>query len=376
LPQDGGTFFKISKLLFILQSLIITFCICLFTQLSLAFATANPISQPLGIDILHSVDSHCIIFDNLNSNNNNNNNKNIHCTMSSESKAPYEFPSIYVSHGGGPMPLLGQQPVVANAFKRLLPDLLKRNGNILPKAIVLITAHWQSTPISISSGTNPSLYYDYGGFPPEAYKLSYPAPGHPDLANKIQSLFKSHGVSSKLDSKRGWDHGTFIPMMLINPSADIPIVQVGVSDDLDTDLHIRMGEALRPLRKEGVLIIGSGSSFHNFAYFFAQSSSQRNEGIAYSKQFNDWLTDTLCSKDHSAESRRAKMVNIRKETPSTSKCHPPGKEEHLIPLHVCFGAGGSGAKPAVAMPEGHDKSAGGGGGLDLAVFSMSNFMWE
>lgn len=160
---------------------------------------------------------------------------------------------------------------------------------------VVVTAHWITRgTFSVSAGESHPLLFDYGGFPEESYKYKYDAPGSPVVADRICTLLNEAGIPCAKDTSRGWDHGVFVPMMLIAPRADIPIVAMSLQAGLDPELHIRAGQALASLRNENVLIIGSGSSFHNFNYFFAKGRT-RDHGIAQSKVFNDWLTETVTS---------------------------------------------------------------------------------
>jgi len=244
------------------------------------------------------------------------------------------FPALFIGHGGGPLPLLDDSDVFAIKLKQLTKSLPKK-----PSAIVLITAHWQSSHgFVVSSASTPSLLYDYSGFPPASYNLKYPAKGNPILAERIYSLFKDSGIPTSTDGKRGWDHGVFIPLMLMFPDADIPIVSVSICSSLDPELHIRAGNALAKLRESDILIIGSGMSFHNFGYFFTNDVKKQQEGIAASKVFDSFLTETLTSTSISPEQRVQKMIQWA-SAPSALQAHPLGQEEHLIPLHVAMGSG-------------------------------------
>ena len=214
------------------------------------------------------------------------------------------------------MPLLGQQEDVVVALKDI--------GSILhqPKAIVLISAHWISTTegFIVSTAAQPPMIYDYGGFPKEAYQLKYEAPGSPELAEKIFTLLTDKGVPATKDAirfcidhaillhflanskylpiqHRGFDHGAFVPLMLMYPDATIPVVSLSIHHSFDPAYHILAGEALSSLREEGVLFIGSGSSFHNFNYFFTKSPSERAEGVQQSLLWNDYLVETLTSEE-------------------------------------------------------------------------------
>lgn len=158
-----------------------------------------------------------------------------------------KFPAVFVNHGGGPLPLMGRQPIITKHMKELVTKVIPEK----PQAIVVISAHYEANPIAITSSANPSMYFDYYGFPPETYQYQYPAKGSPDLAQKIQKLLSEKGIESELDNKRGFDHGVFVPLMLMYPAADIPVVSVSLHSSLSTDIHLALGNALAPLRDEG-----------------------------------------------------------------------------------------------------------------------------
>ena len=157
------------------------------------------------------------------------------------------MPSIYVNHGGGPLPLLGSQPLVAEFLGSYASTIDQ------PKAILVVTAHWIADTVSVTSGAAHPLMFDYGGFPPETYKYQYNAPGSPELADSVCNLLAASNIPCKKDPKRGWDHGTFVPLMLMYPAADIPVVAMSLHASLDPETHIKLGEALQPLRDDGKL---------------------------------------------------------------------------------------------------------------------------
>jgi len=228
------------------------------------------------------------------------------------------MPVLYLPHGGGPMPLLGEP-----GHKDLVNFLTNVHKEIpTPKAILMISAHWESDITAISSSPNPKMLYDYGGFPAECYEYQYPASGEPSLAKTVANCLESHDINCKLDPDRGYDHGTFVPLMLMYPDADIPIVQLSLLNSLDPAKHIALGQAVASLREQGILIIGSGMSFHEL-----------NGSFEHSVAFDNWLTETLVSTPvEEAENR----LNYWDLAPSARDCHR--REEHLIPMHVCFGA--------------------------------------
>lgn len=164
--------------------------------------------------------------------------------------------------------------------------------------LVVITAHWTTTSgFTVSSAPRHSLLFDYGGFPKETYEYSYDAPGSPDLASRIISLCNQAGVECKGDDKRGWDHGVFVPLMLMFPDADVPIVSMSLSSGYDPEFHFNTGRAIAHLRSENILILGSGSSFHNFDYLFTRNATKKVEGILLAHQFDDWLRETVTSSE-------------------------------------------------------------------------------
>lgn len=243
------------------------------------------------------------------------------------------MPATFICHGGGPLPLLGADPDAAqflSEYPRSIPT---------PSAIVVVSAHWITDKVSVTSSLQHPLLFDYSGFPPETYKYTYPAPGSPELVSKICTLLAANGIPCDKNSSRGWDHGVFVPLKIMYPEAIIPVVEMSLMSSMDPLAHIKLGQALAPLRDEGVLILASGMSFHNFGYFFAKSPAKRAEGIAHSKVFDKSLVETFTSSPPlPAEKQVSSLVNWS-ELPSATDCHPLGQEEHLIPLHVAFGAG-------------------------------------
>lgn len=245
------------------------------------------------------------------------------------------MPVVFVPHGGGPMPLLGDMNhrELTHFMQSLAADLPR------PQAIVVITAHWEEELLSISDSPAPGMMFDYYGFPPESYEFSYPAPGNPVLAKQIQQLLLAQNIEARLDNQRGYDHGTFVPLMLIYPAADIPVVQLSLLSSLDPAAHIAIGKALAPLREQGVLIVGSGMSFHNMRAFFSSDPAIRGR----SETFDHWLNETLSSEALAATEREQRLTHWA-DAPQGRFCHP--REEHLLPLLVCFGAASHSGKPA------------------------------
>ena len=240
---------------------------------------------------------------------------------------------IYFSHGGGPLPILGDASHRAMVeFMIRLPARLAR-----PDAIIVISAHWEEAVPTVLSGKHPPMYYDYYGFPDEAYDIRYPAPGNPDLANRIAGCFKERDISAQLDARRGFDHGLFIPLKLMYPQADIPATQISLVRGLHPAAHIDLGKALSPLMSENILVIGSGFSFHNMGAFSWQADNRPDPD---NDAFQNWLTET-CTGDLTAAQREKRLINWQ-QAPKALYCHP--REEHLLPLHVCQGMAESRAR--------------------------------
>jgi aromatic ring-opening dioxygenase catalytic subunit (LigB family) len=240
---------------------------------------------------------------------------------------------VYFSHGGGPLPILGDPGHKAMIdFMTALPEKLHR-----PDAILVISAHWEERMPTLLGAKNPPMFYDYYGFPAEAYEIDYPAPGNPELCEKIAFTLEKEGFQSRLDSLRGFDHGLFIPLKMMYPHADIPCIQLSLIRGLDAETHIKLGKALRSLRLENLLIIGSGFSFHNMAAFSWQSLDSPDPA---NDSFQDWLIET-CTGSLPETERERRLIEWEK-VPSARYCHP--REEHLLPLHVCQGMAGKQAE--------------------------------
>ena len=238
------------------------------------------------------------------------------------------MPTWFVPHGGGPCFFMEWNP--PDAWNRM-GDFLKGLASTLPqqpKAILMVSAHWLESSFDLTSGTNPELIYDYYGFPPHTYELKYPAPGEPQLATHIAALLGQANLPSRPNPSRGFDHGMFIPLMLMFPKADIPVVQLSMHNNMDPQIHLQLGQALTPLRDEGVLIVGSGMSFHNMRGY----GDPRFGPI--SDEFDRWLTDAVQA---DPEQRRQALIDWA-QAPSARLSHPPRAEEHLLPLMVVAGA--------------------------------------
>lgn len=214
-----------------------------------------------------------------------------------------------------------------------MAEFLKNLATTLPgppQAIVLVSAHWLAPQMTVTSGAQPELIYDYYGFPPHTYELTYPAPGAPALAEQIVHTLSAAGIASALDAQRGFDHGMFIPLKLIFPQANIPVVQLSLHNSLDPAQHLEAGRALQTLRDQDVLIIGSGMSFHNMR---AYGNPQYGP---VSDTFDAWLTQAV----ESNPQERERLLTHWEQAPGARQCHPPRAEEHLIPLMTVAGASG------------------------------------
>ncbi len=234
-------------------------------------------------------------------------------------------PTFFIPHGGGPcffMPDPKGRWTGMGAFLRSLPARLEE----APKAILVVSADWETRGFRIGSGSGLPLIFDYYGFPPETYDIRYDAPGAPELAARAAALLDGKGVPVALDSGRGFDHGVFVPMKAAFPEATIPVVEMSVERDLDPGLHLAAGRALAPLRDEGVLIIGSGMSFHDLRAFGDGRSTRPSQA------FDGWLTTTLSQSDDARAERLVRWA----EAPGAQAAHPTA--EHLIPLMVAAGA--------------------------------------
>ncbi|RZL94775.1 MAG: dioxygenase [Variovorax sp.] len=239
---------------------------------------------------------------------------------------PPRLPTYFISHGGGPWPWMKQE--MGSTYARLeaaLADMPRQIGRT-PRAILMVSAHWEAPAFTVQASAKPPMVYDYGGFPAHTYQVHYDAPGSPELARRVRQLIAAAGMPAVLDADRGFDHGAFSPMAAIYPQADVPMVQLSLKRGLDPAEHFALGRALAPLRDEDVLIVGSGLSYHNLRNFGPQAH-------AVSKAFDDWLDETVVQ---GPPDRRAARLDDWASAPSARAAHP--REEHLIPLMVAAGA--------------------------------------
>ncbi len=236
-------------------------------------------------------------------------------------------PVLYLPHGGGPLPILGDRKHEGLiAFLKGISQTIQE-----PSAILVISAHWEENAATITSQYQPKMIYDYSGFPAQAYEIKYPAYGDSALAQDIVELLEKDGFTANLNAQRGIDHGTYVPLKLMYPEAHIPCLQLSLLKNLDPSMHIEIGRSIASLRNKNVLIIGSGMSFHNLRLFFQPETDSLNKSIA----FDRWLVDT-CTRKSLSNVEREKRLIAWESAPHARYCHP--REEHLLPLHVCFGA--------------------------------------
>lgn len=250
-------------------------------------------------------------------------------------------PSIFVSHGS---PMFALEP-------GLLGPNLRAIGDAVPgvTAVLVVSPHWQTRGVRVGSSAAPETIHDFGGFPEPLYRLQYPAPGAPAMAQDAARLLSDAGFEVALDEHRGLDHGAWVPLRYLFPRADVPVFQVSLPQHIDAAGALRLGRALAPLRKRGVLVVGSGSLTHNLYEF-----RQHIRDPEYAQQFADWVRDAVAARDVDA------LVDYRRRTPHGERAHPT--EEHYLPLLVALGA--SFAADAAQRIE---------GGMTCGVLSMDSF---
>lgn len=238
----------------------------------------------------------------------------------------FPLPTYFLSHGGGPWPWLdGDWRRAHGRLEQSLKAIPDAIGG-LPRAILMVTGHWEEDQFTAGADTAPEMIYDYGGFPEHTYRISYPAPGDPQVAARAVALLRAAGLDADTDDSRGFDHGTFSVMQILRPEADVPVVQLSVRRDMDPAAHLLAGRALSPLRNEGVLIVGSGLSYHNLRLLGPA-------GAEPSAAFDAWLQEALVHKTSSA--RETELINWL-QAPAARLAHP--REDHFLPLMVAVGA--------------------------------------
>jgi aromatic ring-opening dioxygenase catalytic subunit (LigB family) len=241
-----------------------------------------------------------------------------------------KMPTLYIPHGGGPCFFMDWTMGPKDTWDRMAAWLRTLNGSLprTPTALLVVSAHWETTVPTLLASNAPPLLYDYYGFPKHTYELSWPAPGCPELAARVADLLSRAGIASKKDTDRGFDHGVFVPLKVAYPDAQVPTVQLSLQAGLDPRTHLAIGRALRPLRDEGVLIVGSGMSYHNMRAFMTAG------GRTHSERFDEWLAKIVAMQPAARDAELAGWT----QAPSARESHP--REEHLLPIMVAAGAAG------------------------------------
>jgi aromatic ring-opening dioxygenase catalytic subunit (LigB family) len=234
-------------------------------------------------------------------------------------------PALYIPHGGGPCFFMPDPAGAWTGMEHFLRDLAQTLPQ-RPRAILIVSGHWETEGFALTGTAQPPLIFDYYGFPPETYQLQYPVPGNPALAARARDLLAEAGLPVRLDPERGIDHGVFVPMMVAFPDADIPIVEMSLDKGLDPELHMAAGRALAPLRDENVLIIAAGMSFHNMHGYGDPGATEP------SRAFDRWLVKAATQPSEA----RAALLSRWASAPDARYSHP--REEHLLPLMVAAGA--------------------------------------
>jgi aromatic ring-opening dioxygenase catalytic subunit (LigB family) len=235
------------------------------------------------------------------------------------------LPTYFISHGGGPWIWMPEMKPVYRNLEKSLREMPSEIG-VTPKAVLMVSGHWEESDFTVMTNPNPPMVYDYSGFPEHTYKVGYTAPGSPEVARRVRHLLREAGFDARTDDSRGFDHGTFVPLAAVYPEANVPVLQLSIRKDYDPGAHLAVGRALAPLRKEGVLIIGSGLSYHNLRQFGPDAAQP-------SAEFDAWLSETVCE---SAPAERNERLKDWSSAPAARAAHP--REDHLIPLMVAAGA--------------------------------------
>lgn len=240
-------------------------------------------------------------------------------------------PAIFLPHGGGPCFWIdGPPPFGRESWERLRLYLAGIVASLPapPKAFLVVTAHWEEEAATVSVNPAPGMIFDYFGFPAHTYELSYKAPGAPEIGRRAAALLREAGLPVAEETERGYDHGVFVPMLIVDPQAQIPVVMMSLRRDLDPARHLAIGRALAPLRNEGVVIVGSGMSYHDLRHF-------RDGDGRDAATFDSWLGEAVTS----APAKRDEALQHWADAPAGRACHP--REEHLLPLMVAAGAAGA-----------------------------------
>ena len=237
------------------------------------------------------------------------------------------LPTLFLSHGS---PMHAVQSGEAGRAWREIAARVPR-----PRAILMASAHWETSVPMLTGSERPQTIHDFGGFPDALYRIRYAAPGAPDLARRAVELLRVEGIAAGIDGSRGLDHGAWVPLLQMYPDADVPVVQLSLQTELGPQHHLRVGRALAPLANEGVLVIGSGHATHNLRDWMAQREG--GQPMPYAQAFAQWLHDTLLKQDAN------ELVAYRERAPGAVRAHP--SEEHFLPIFVALGAAGEGATP-------------------------------
>jgi 4,5-DOPA dioxygenase extradiol len=240
-----------------------------------------------------------------------------------------KLPALFLSHGAPTFPLTDAP---ARYFLEGLAAELPRR----PSAILVVSAHWETARPAVNAVAVNDTIHDFYGFPSELYRIRYPAPGSADLAERVRELLGQGGIACDVDRARGLDHGAWVPLRLVFPEADIPVVQLSVQTHLGPEHHLRLGRLLAPLREEGVLVVGSGSFTHDLSSFRDYADALDAPEPGWVTRFADWMDSAL------REGRLEDLLDYRRMAPEAARNHPT--EEHLLPLFVMLGAGGGDAR--------------------------------
>lgn len=250
------------------------------------------------------------------------------------SRTSGRLPSLYIPHGGGPCFFMDTPPgLPRDLWDRMAAYLRGIDASLgaRPSSVLVVSGHWETERPTVNTATRPPLLFDYYGFPEHTYRLAYPVAGDPPLARRVRELLAAADIPSDEEPERGLDHGVFIPFKLVYPDADVPMVQMSLNRNLDAATHLSLGRALAPLRDEGVLIVGSGMSYHNLRDLY--SSDPR--ALRAATDFDGWLNDAVTDSDSAARERKLAAWH---QAPGARAAHP--RPEHLIPLMVAAGAAG------------------------------------
>ena len=247
------------------------------------------------------------------------------------------LPTLFLSHGS---PMHAVSPGAVGDAWAALGRRLPR-----PKAVLMASAHWETSVAMLSGNPKPATIHDFGGFPKALYAIQYPADGAPALAERAVALLKQAGITAGIDGCRGLDHGAWVPLRWMYPDADVPVAQLAVQPARGAAHHLALGAALAPLRAEGVLIVGSGHATHNLRDWMAHRSAQP---LPYAEAFSTWLREALVAHDTRA------LLDYRERAPDAARAHPT--EEHWLPLYVAYGAAGEGAS-VTRVVEGYENGA-------------------